>query len=828
MGNEGSVDLNQYLKEQDASDEGSVDLHQYLAQNNALSPEEKLRSYSKKLGEADKVRFENAVNTAVLDHLPHFRAKVGQVLAGEGISNNEDYVKRRDQAISEMKQGEANYPGAAQEGKAVGFLAPMLLSGGGSAAIEGAEALTEAAPFISNLIKGTAKSAATAGAYAGLQNPGDIEGEVSPIQLGERIGNAGEGALFGAKIGAGASLLAASPSAIKASSKWIAPKFGKVVANIPEETTARYIENPNAVNEALPREHIADKIMEMKNSADNDVLSAHGELLEAKDRLLEAKEAARTAIGDEKARANEALKSAQAVFDGKAQIMKENLQKSNLTGMASHVADASQELRSVRDKGSKEAYALLEQHSGSFDTKPLIDTLDKHIESLKINGIPESDLAEKTINQLESEKSRLTQMGKDSGGMISGPQAKQYIQGLDKVTNFGTGGAAEILPDTDQAYQAVRKSLDQNLKKNVNGYEKKMESVSRQTRLLNDVDKNYGTPQKAISALNNIDSEKGQAVHFPIIKALEKETGKQFSPEIEKYIEGQKILKTPSLFDSTLNATPEARALLARQIAKDAAFSPEFAKKIQQGTLSGPELAKAIREEMLAKRKGEAEVFSGLTNQTVMGKTRKLGGQDSYGAEKLFANIDKQKGTNLSQEIQARNDADQFTKTDTAGSRKTMLGSLTGFIIGTLMGHPLAGTEIGVAGGAAMDKFSGQATKGIIDAGIGIGNGAKKVGNFVNKVGAPTSVPQIAQAGARMNVTPVEEKRGPQAWANSGYNKIMEHSKNDPAIESAKQQMLTDPKMKDLLMQASDLKPGSKAMDDILDKIRKRLPKGEK
>lgn len=65
--------------------------------------------------------------------------------------------------------------------------------------------------------------------------------------------------------------------------------------------------------------------------------------------------------------------------------------------------------------------------------------------------------------------------------------------------------------------------------------------------------------------------------------------------------------------------------------------------------------------------------------------------------------------------------------------------------------------------------------------------------------------------------------KGPDKWANDGHQKLIDHAqvpKDQSLLEKSKASLLADPKTKSLLIQASDLKPGSKAMDSVLSKIK--------
>lgn len=64
--------------------------------------------------------------------------------------------------------------------------------------------------------------------------------------------------------------------------------------------------------------------------------------------------------------------------------------------------------------------------------------------------------------------------------------------------------------------------------------------------------------------------------------------------------------------------------------------------------------------------------------------------------------------------------------------------------------------------------------------------------------------------------------KGADKWANDGFKKLLEHSKEESTkrgLEGQKGALLKNKRTKNLLIAASDLKPGSKAMDRIFKKI---------
>lgn len=131
-----------------------------------------------------QTELEQTGDALTLGYLPQIEAGV-QSLAGQ------DYVTARDANIARLERQREDHPVPALAGNVGGVLAttavPMgaLAKGGG-------------------LIKGALKGSALAGAQGAVMNPGDVEGEVNPVQAGERFENAKSSAKLGLAVGAGA------------------------------------------------------------------------------------------------------------------------------------------------------------------------------------------------------------------------------------------------------------------------------------------------------------------------------------------------------------------------------------------------------------------------------------------------------------------------------------------------------------------------------------------------------------------------------------------------------------------------------------------------
>ena len=127
---------------------------------------------------------------------------------------SDDYVKRRDDAIKRQNDLATKEPGAFLGGT----LAGGLVSGLATAGIGGA---AKAATVGQRLFQ----AGKTGAIMGGLANPGDTEGEISPIQPIDRIQNAGIGAGAGVAIQGGLEGVAKAAGPLRSAKEMIAPKL---------------------------------------------------------------------------------------------------------------------------------------------------------------------------------------------------------------------------------------------------------------------------------------------------------------------------------------------------------------------------------------------------------------------------------------------------------------------------------------------------------------------------------------------------------------------------------------------------------------------------
>jgi hypothetical protein len=201
---------------------------EYLAKTNSAFDPDAYLSKSQapaESAEGDARAFlEHYGNTATLGYLPHLQAMTTKLmpnpnadldakLEAEGFKINapeESYTDLRDENIERLQRMSKEHPKSAGAGAVSGIAATALMTG---AALPAAQAATLPARLLQ-----AGKTGAVLGAAA---NPGDIKGEISPIQLEDRAANAGIGALTGvAAQGLGEGVAKAG----QASAQWLRSK----------------------------------------------------------------------------------------------------------------------------------------------------------------------------------------------------------------------------------------------------------------------------------------------------------------------------------------------------------------------------------------------------------------------------------------------------------------------------------------------------------------------------------------------------------------------------------------------------------------------------
>lgn len=185
---------------------------QYLAEKEPAFDPDSYLAEREGSGGAGTAALQHFGNAASFGYLPQLAGKVMQgvgylsdMAAGvpEEFRGGDDYLTERDATARELEQGMREHPGASVAGSVGGALTGGGVMSGGLGLLGKAVGVGKAAGMGGRILR-AAGSAALAG---GVVNPGDIEGEYSGPQVGERLGNAGKGMLVGGLLqGAGEGL----------------------------------------------------------------------------------------------------------------------------------------------------------------------------------------------------------------------------------------------------------------------------------------------------------------------------------------------------------------------------------------------------------------------------------------------------------------------------------------------------------------------------------------------------------------------------------------------------------------------------------------------
>jgi hypothetical protein len=196
-------DPDKYLAQKSASAE--FDPNKYL--------EQKTGKKETSFGDKAQTALENYGQAMTLGYLPQIQAatepisaKIFNAVTGENVEAD-PYLQARDANIARMEKQSAENPKSALAGTAAGII--------GSAIVAPELPILKGAGALKNIGRGAIMGAG----YGLAQNPGDVQGEVSPLQVGERLNNAKTGAALGAAVGGAGALIDKGAKALKGSAE---------------------------------------------------------------------------------------------------------------------------------------------------------------------------------------------------------------------------------------------------------------------------------------------------------------------------------------------------------------------------------------------------------------------------------------------------------------------------------------------------------------------------------------------------------------------------------------------------------------------------------
>jgi hypothetical protein len=407
-----------------------------------------------------------------------------------------------------------------------------------------------------------------------------------------------------------------------------------------------------------------------------------------------------------------------------------------------------------------------------------------------------------------------------------------------------------------RAYKTVRATINGVLRDNNPQFAAIMDQVAPKTELLKASIDRFGDPQQAIQRLGSIGGRTSE-LDRALLANLGDQTGHDFITPINEHIEAKAQLADPDAIRSAIPQSKDVAELQQDQRNQGRYEAPSEYVDRSVGMTALPEQRAAAAKELagsetkLQDAKDAIEPFGNLgpkSTQNVINNLMKAPDKESIEYRKQLQGLSGATGKDFASQIEDRRLANQFDGSYMNGSRNTNIGRAVGGAIGafttkSLEGSTIAGGIGGLAGGV-VDRNGRQIAGRAIDAASAASK--TKAAEMLLQIPTYASIAKNypgafaglvhAVAGdidskspdkgdqVRTNQVPnAAPLTGPSKWASDGHAALMTHA-TDPAdlemLNSQRATMLKDPKTRDMLMQASDLKPGSKAMNAILTKLK--------
>lgn len=592
----------------------------------------------------------------------------------------------------------------------------------------------------------------------------------------------------------------ATGRAVKSGAEWVGTRALSNLGGVAPDTIKEYARFSDRINAAPSVEHLKDISDEFvgKLAADVEAKKLTAEQAQAayQSHLADLKDAYRTAGYD----ARDAVTSAQQTL--------KDAHNARLEQLSGDIYDTVNQLKSDVRAGSAKALQVLHKSDAVIDTAPVVAHIDETIGNLQKAN---TDEALAVVDKLQAYKQRL--VNANGSGLVPAADAKKLIQGLDQITEYSPM-AGSFDKAKNAAFKGVRSSLDQAVKTAVPEYAQAMEPVAADAKLLENV-RDFGDRQSGASILSRIHAP-NQLDRRAALGALGDKYGVDF---------------VSAAHPANL---PEQALVEGAQSARDALRPDRVAAKVsetmassrEKGALDAAQTELEQSQAKLAPFKPLAPNAAGQTS--AQQKLQQLASGKNIELTDMFQRLGKMTDTDFVQAMKDNAVRDAFKKGATNGSRNTLMGAVVGWMFGGT-----GGAAIGAGAGRTVDQWGPAITKKILDGAIRVSRGP--VGSAAATI-ASLEIPEAAKksmviglenyltkeagpAGQLMVAKKDQPNRAPatgmDAWAAKGLQNL---GIQDQALS---QRLMSDPKAKSLLIQASDYKPGSKQAQKIMSQIQK-------
>lgn len=649
--------------------------------------------------------------------------------------------QKYDEDVEQRRQLEEQYPGTAIASEIAGNFIPgpgvvargiKYLGKGAMAALpmlKGIDKASEASGLIggaAKIAKGGARAATDVALSEGAKRA--IEIPTGFIQEQDDLTPMSENMSTGAAMGAGMSAIPVVGKAAGQGLKAAGAKAVNVLTGVTRKEIETYMDVAPKFKNASSIEDVREEITKIQTDLTNTLNDSRMSKQEAqrlrdiaKQEFDKAARALRDNQAIKKADIKDAFNQAKTELDQMFQIKYEPIKNVKApTRIADELLDAQEDLKRKVSKGSSEAFDVLKNSDLEIDRKGIISTIGEIQKSLKINGQLVSKPAKEAFTRLEDLRSSLISMK----GKINASGAKKIIQDIDKETVYNP--AVGAFDETkNSALKEVRRFIDQNIKTQSPEYAAKMEQVSSDLDLLDQVVKTAGTREKAIGKLANIDSERSVDVR-DLVKRVGSATGRNLSAPIDEYMSAVSK-QTPEFQESLKKSLPEYGKFRKAEMQQLAAQRPEFNKMAFQTLERSPVARQAVGAEKALESVSEQV----QRQQNVLNLARSSFNPRNKDIAPFIKQISDLGEEDLAQTINYLRASAPFERTNKQGSANVLFWSTIG-----LFGGGLPGAGAGAVLGKYLDTYGPKTVKQILNGVIAIQGmpTIKKIDKFMSEL----------------------------------------------------------------------------------------------
>jgi hypothetical protein len=685
---------------------------------------------------------DKVLQTIGLDQLASIDAQLRQ----KGFKLPESsYVAVRDANIQRQAKQAHDHPLASGGSKLVGNIVSGIATSG---LLPAAGASAAGASLAARIGSGVLQGAKAGAAYGALSNPGDTEGEISPVQLADRLDHAEKGALFGSAIGGAIPVGAAviRPVAEKLSGP-AQVAVEKLYA--PYRALAQKLSIP--VKEAAERIEEAARKLGVKPTPgmiyDNEFIQ----------NLESSLHQAPSSFGGAIVR-----RGTVPVSKGLAQASEEVLEDASALTKFEAGEQAKKEITedvTRKFQPSKDTFQDLAQYTKDIKTTPRsVDAVTRNILSIPEVEVLDLPLAKQVAKALEKNPSanqiKILRgiVGKEAEA-AEGASAKAYWEIYHKLGRLeqntikrGVIQSARTQPEGERIAEGMLGQL-KGANKSYSTQIGKVQDVAENARL-----GRVNNPSQFTNKVEAIRSENVQDKLLNLADSRLTESIKENFPQAYTTLRGAKLgdlarssqdaegnFITTKLLSNTKKYSPEGQKALFQnnsdKLDDIRLVHGSLPEKVgQSGTSQAFDIKQFLNPVSQVRDLARAAIYKGLTNNQVQAVAKALSKNPEF---KAIAEID-----------------------------------------------PKAANAV--------------------------------ILNFVQKM--KTETPATIRKSAD------DKPKGPEKWASDGFDKLAKH---DPTLADFKSELFETKKGRDLLIQASDLQPGSKAMDRLKLSIKSNFEKGQ-